>query len=87
MSTTNAATTTRCELATRVNGGLEITLFWHPRDNSTSVEIHQALTGDTISVRVPSDRALDAFHHPFAHLEDRPEPTLTWSMNPVRNPR
>ena len=87
MSTTAATSAARRELASRVNGGLEITLFWHPLDNSTSVEIHQEATDETISFRVPSDRALDAFHHPFAHLEDRPQPTLTWSTNPVRNAR
>ena len=87
MSTTAATSTARRELARRVTGGLAITLFWHPRDNSTSVEIHQAATDETIRFRVPSDRALDAFHHPFAHLEDRPEPTLTWSTNPVRSPQ
>ena len=69
MSTTAATSTARRELASRVNGGLEITLFWHPLDNSTSVEIHQEATDETISFRVPSDRALDAFHHPFAYLE------------------
>jgi hypothetical protein len=69
MSTATVIRTARRELATRVNGGLEITLFWDARDNSTSIEIHHGATEETFSFRVPSDRALDAFHHPFAHLE------------------
>jgi hypothetical protein len=85
MSTTATTNTARRELARRANGGLEITLFWHPRDNSTSIDIHHATTDETISFRVPPDRALDAFHHPFAHLDDQPEPTPTWSTNAVRN--
>jgi hypothetical protein len=58
----------RRELACRVNGGLEITLYWSAEDNSTSIDVHQIATEETISFLVPRDRALDAFHHPFAHL-------------------
>jgi hypothetical protein len=61
----------RRELARRVNGGLEITLYWHPDDNSTSIDIRHATTDETISFPVPADRALDAFHHPFAYLAEQ----------------
>jgi hypothetical protein len=61
----------RRELASRATGGLEITLYWDPRDNSTSVEVYQASTAETIAFPVPADRALDAFHHPFAHLAEQ----------------
>jgi hypothetical protein len=67
----NSATLTfipRRELARRVNGGLEITLYWDVRDNTTTIEVHHVDTAETIAFRVPADRALDAFHHPFAHL-------------------
>jgi len=63
----------RRELAQRASGGLEITLFWNPRDNSTSVEVYQDSTGETIMFPVPADRALEAFHHPFAHLAQQHE--------------
>lgn len=61
----------RRELAHRLTGGLEITLYWHAHDNSTSVDVHQTATEETISFPVPPDRALDAFHHPFAHLASK----------------
>jgi hypothetical protein len=64
---------TRRELAQRVNGGLEITLYWHPNDNGISIEIYEATTDETISFPVPANRALEAFNHPFAHLGDRIE--------------
>jgi hypothetical protein len=70
----NTATITfvpRRELARRVTGGLEITLYWNVRDNSTTIEVHQADTAETIAFPVPADRALDAFHHPFAHLAEQ----------------
>ena len=76
MSTTTITRASRRELAMRVNGGLEITLFWDRRDNSTSIDVRHASTDETISFRVPPGRALDAFHHPFAHLGNQPEPDL-----------
>jgi hypothetical protein len=62
------ATHTRRELAHRVTGGLEITLYWNPHDDSTSITVHQLTSWETISFPVPRDLALHAFHHPFAHL-------------------
>jgi hypothetical protein len=73
MSTTTVSCAARHELARRVNGGLEITLFWDGRDNSTSIDIRDASTDETTSFRVPPGRALDAFYHPFAHLGNKPE--------------
>jgi hypothetical protein len=58
----------RRELARRFSGGLEIALYWNAGDGSTSIDIRQSATEETISFAVPRDRALDAFHHPFAHL-------------------
>ena len=60
--------TPRQELDRRTSGGLEITLYWDPNDDSMSVEIHQPVTGETINLPVAPDRALEAFHHPFAQL-------------------
>jgi hypothetical protein len=61
----------RRELARRANGGLEITLYWNVRDNSTTIEVHHTDTAETIAFPVAADRALDAFHHPFAHLAEQ----------------
>ena len=70
MSISTLTTVAPRELDRRVSGGLEITLYWHPEDNTTSVEVHHQATDETIAFPVPRDRALDAFHHPFAHLAD-----------------
>ena len=88
MSTTahTATAIARRELARRVNGGLEITLFWDARDNSTSIDLYHAATDQTISIRVPPDHALDAFHHPFAHLGNQLELDLRpGHIDPRRN--
>jgi hypothetical protein len=63
--------TARRELASRVTGDLEITLYWEAQENTTSIEVHQKATAQTIAFPVAADRALDAFHHPFAHLAER----------------
>jgi hypothetical protein len=65
--------TTRRELARRVSGGLEITLFWDRRDNSTSIDLRHEAIDETISFRVPPGKALQAFHHPFVHLRLSPQ--------------
>jgi hypothetical protein len=56
------------ELARRVSGGMEITLFWTAAGNRTSVEIAQPASGESLLFEVPRSRALEAFYHPFTHL-------------------
>ncbi len=68
MNIAELTTVARRELARRVTGGLEITLYWNARDDSVGIEVYQAATAETIAFPVPADRALDAFNHPFAHL-------------------
>ena len=58
----------RRELASRVSGGIEVTLYWSPHDNSTSVEVRQPESEETLLFTVAPERALEAFYHPFAHL-------------------
>ena len=58
----------RRELARRVSGGIEVTLYWSPDDNSTTVEVWQPASEETLLLAVPPGRALEAFYHPFAEL-------------------
>jgi hypothetical protein len=69
----------RRELAYRVSGGIEVTLYWSADDNSTSVEVWQPASGETLLFTVARECALEAFYHPFAHLpigRDVPTPAL-----------
>ena len=59
----------RRELARRVSGGIEITLYWSAHDNSTSIEVWQPASEETLHFNVAREAALDAFYHPFAHLQ------------------
>jgi len=58
----------RRELARRVSRGLEVTLYWSPHDDSTSIEVCQPASEETFAFAVAREQALDAFYHPFAHL-------------------
>lgn len=58
----------RRELANRASGGIEVALYWSPFDNSTTVEVWDAASDETIVFAVPPERALQAFYHPFAQL-------------------
>ena len=58
----------RRELAHRVSGGIEVTLYWSAHDNSTSVEVWHSASEELLHFTVAREEALDAFYHPFAHL-------------------
>jgi hypothetical protein len=68
------------ELAHRVSDGLEVTLLWHPSgDGDVAVEVLDVQAGESFRLRVPGDRALDAYYHPYAYADEsvnRPLPTL-----------
>jgi hypothetical protein len=54
------------ELAHRVSDGIHVTLWWHPADESVSIAVDDRRTGEQFELPVPGERALYAFHHPFA---------------------
>jgi hypothetical protein len=55
------------ELAARENDGLHVLLLWHPREDDLTVSVEDTRAGDRFQLVVASDRALDAFYHPFAY--------------------
>ena len=69
----------RRELARRASGGIEVALYWCPADNTTSIEVRESSSGERLAFIVPGEHALDAFHHPFAHL-----PTAVGGSSPAR---
>jgi hypothetical protein len=69
----------RRELAHRLSGGIEVTLYWCERDGTTSVELWHAASEERLVFEVAHEHALEAFYHPFAHLPrtfDEPSPAL-----------
>jgi hypothetical protein len=55
------------ELAAREGDGVRVVLHWHARRNAVTVLVEDISLGDRFVLAVPSDRALDAFHHPYAY--------------------
>jgi hypothetical protein len=60
-------TNRRLVLADRESDGIQVLLLWRPEDNAITVEVEDARIGDGFEFAVESDRALDAFYHPFAY--------------------
>ena len=55
------------ELAARSSDGFHVRLLWTPGQNAITVFVEDARVGDCFQIAVAPDRALDAFHHPFAY--------------------
>jgi hypothetical protein len=55
------------ELASRHSDGISVMLLWHPREDQVTVSVADAKTGEIFELPVERERAMDAFHHPFAY--------------------
>jgi hypothetical protein len=55
------------ELDYRENDGLEVWLLWDDVDDRLSVLVVDMRDDHTFEVTVAAERALDAFHHPYAY--------------------
>jgi hypothetical protein len=56
------------QLAQRRSGYLEVTLLWNRRSRRVWISIHDLANDEQYAARVPPERALDAFNHPYAYL-------------------
>jgi hypothetical protein len=59
------------ELAHRENDGVEVTLLWNQRDDTLTVSVLDARTGEFFELDAPRDNALDVFYHPYSHAARR----------------
>jgi hypothetical protein len=55
------------ELAFRQSDGIQVRLVWHAGDSAVWVSVNDDRSGDRFSIAVAPERALHAFHHPFAY--------------------
>jgi hypothetical protein len=64
--------TWRTELASRESNGITVRLFWSRSTNLVTVAVDDAANEDYFELVLDEhDRALDVFHHPFAHAAAR----------------
>ena len=59
---------TRRELAHRANDGIEVALYWDKVGGLLTLEVYDAKDDTYFELEVPRNRALDAFHHPYAYI-------------------
>ena len=58
------------ELAHRCNGGLEVTLLWHPARDELTVCGSDHRTGARFEVRPEPQSALEVYYHPYCYVTD-----------------
>jgi hypothetical protein len=61
------AGTSRRELAHRMNNGISVSLFWEAVGDTLVLEVYDEARDEYFELGVPRNRALDAFHHPYAY--------------------
>jgi hypothetical protein len=62
----------RTELASRETNGITVRLLWGRSTNLVTVAVDDAARDDHFElILAEHDRALDVFHHPFAHAAAR----------------
>jgi hypothetical protein len=71
------------ELDRRENHGIAVSLLWQPATGIVTVAVNDDLTGDAFELVVPSDQALDAFHHPYAYAASGAVSTTIGALEPV----
>jgi hypothetical protein len=55
------------ELLVRETNGIEVALVWRREADTLAVVVNDERIGSSFEIDAPRDRALDAFHHPFAY--------------------
>jgi hypothetical protein len=62
----------RTELASRESNGITVRLFWSRSTNLVTVTVADTANDDYFELVLDErERALDVFHHPFAHAAAR----------------
>lgn len=56
----------RKELAYRRSDGLDVSLLWHPGNDSLAVLVVDERLGVTLELPVRDESPLEVFYHPFA---------------------
>jgi hypothetical protein len=60
------------EIDQRTADGIEVRLLWHPVGGDVAIAVFDRRTEEQFAVRVDTNRALDAFRHPFAYAGPGP---------------
>jgi hypothetical protein len=58
----------KVELAERSNDGIGVRLMWKRDTREVMLEVTDDKSGKSCEIRVPDERALHAFDHPFLYV-------------------
>jgi hypothetical protein len=67
MALTEATHQSLCELAYRLNDGLEVVLFWHRGTTELTVCVSDERSGAYFELPADPAVALDVFYHPYSY--------------------
>lgn len=56
------------ELDERASSGTRVRLLWRQGTRQLWVEVREPGMDQALAILVPPERALDAFHHPYAYI-------------------
>jgi hypothetical protein len=70
------------ELASRESNGLRVVLLWHPHEDALTLSVTDSRAGLCFELAVESNRALEAFYHPFAYAGLK----AAWSASTIATP-
>jgi len=77
------------ELSHRFNDGIDVRLLWDSVTDRVSIVVHDQRRQQFLRFEVDSDRALDAFHHPYAYaggdLRHAAPPSLATATSAIRD--
>jgi hypothetical protein len=59
------------ELAYRAADGVEVSLLWPVGEHRVLVHVKDQTSDRSFELSVDADKALDAFHHPYAYAASR----------------
>jgi hypothetical protein len=59
------------ELAYRAADGVEVSLLWPVGEHRVLVHVRDQRSDRSFELSVEADKALDAFHHPYAYAASR----------------
>jgi hypothetical protein len=56
------------ELATRMTGGIRVTLRWRSDDDRVVIVVEDPVSEEVFELEARRDNALDVYYHPFAYM-------------------
>jgi hypothetical protein len=59
------------EIDRRTTSGVDVALYWSPEDDTLTLVVEDAASGERFECPVDRDDALDAFNHPYAYAAFR----------------